>query len=101
MKTIDLQAFLLDSRIERVVLERWIARRWVLSIDDDGQPVLTDADAARACFIRDLTRDFGVNDEGIDLVLHLVDQLHGLRRMLADVRVQLDTVSPGQRDSTG
>ncbi|MFM2289347.1 MAG: hypothetical protein RL684_2490 [Pseudomonadota bacterium] len=100
MKTIDLQAFLLDSRIERVVLERWIARRWVLSIDDDGQPVLTDADAARACFIRDLTRDFGVNDEGIDLVLHLVDQLHGLRRMLADVRVQLDTVSPGQRDST-
>ena len=101
MKTIDLQAFLLDSRIERVVLERWIARRWVLSIDDDGQPVLTDADAARACFIRDLTRDFGVNDEGIDIVLHLVDQLHGMRRLLGELRVELDAVRDAPRGDEG
>jgi chaperone modulatory protein CbpM len=29
-----------------------------------------------------LTHDFGVIDEGIDLVLHLMDQLHGMRHAL-------------------
>ena len=35
----------------------------------------SDTDAARAHLIRDLKTDFGVNDEGVDVVLHLVDQL--------------------------
>lgn len=53
-----------------------------------GEPrgAISDIDAARALFIRDLQGDFGVNDEGIDLVLHLVDQVHGLRRALAVLR---------------
>jgi len=36
--------------------------------------------------IRDLKADFGVNDEGVDVILHLVDQLHGLRRALEQLR---------------
>lgn len=98
MKTIDLQAFLVESRIDRNVLERWIAQRWIVSVGTDERLALTDADAARARFIRDLTHDFGVNDEGVDLVLHLVDQLHGLRRMLAEVRTELEAASPAPRD---
>jgi chaperone modulatory protein CbpM len=46
-------------------------------------------DIARACLIRDLKTDFGVNDEGIDVILHLVDQLHGLRRTLEQLRKNL------------
>lgn len=98
MKTIDLQTFLVESRIDRNVLERWIAQRWIVSVSTDERLALTDADAARARFIRDLTHDFGVNDEGVDLVLHLVDQLHGLRRMLADVRTELEAASPAPRN---
>jgi chaperone modulatory protein CbpM len=37
-------------------------------------------DVARARLIRDLKDDFGVNDAGVDVILHLLDQLHGLRR---------------------
>jgi chaperone modulatory protein CbpM len=37
---------------------------------------------ARAQLIRDLRDDFGVNDEGISVVLHLIDQMHGLRRSM-------------------
>jgi chaperone modulatory protein CbpM len=37
---------------------------------------------ARAQLIRDLREDFGINDEGISVVLHLVDQMHGLRRSM-------------------
>lgn len=100
MKSIDLPAFLLESRIERDTLEHWIAQRWIVCADAQEQLALTDADAARARFIRDLTCDFGVNDPGVDLVLHLVDQLHGLRRMLAEVRQEL-AASATPRDPAG
>lgn len=40
---------------------------------------LDDADLARLRLILDLKEDFGVNDEAIPVILHLVDQLHGLR----------------------
>jgi len=43
-----------------------------------------DVDLARAHLIHDLKR-LGVNDEGIPVVLDLVDQLHGLRRTLRDL----------------
>ena len=39
-------------------------------------------DLARAELIRDLRDDLGVNDEGISVVLHLLDQVHGLRRSM-------------------
>jgi chaperone modulatory protein CbpM len=44
--------------------------------------MFADVDLARAQLIRDLRDDFGVNDEGISVVLHLIDQMHGLRRSM-------------------
>ena len=43
----------------------------------------TDMDLARANLIRDLKDKMGVNDEGLGVVLHLLDQMHALRRALA------------------
>ena len=99
MKTIDLQAFLDESTIELRVLEQWIERRWIVPPAGAATRArLSDLDAARAVFIRDLRADFGVNDEGVDIVLHLVDQLHGLRRLLGELRVELDAARGGPRD---
>jgi chaperone modulatory protein CbpM len=39
-------------------------------------------DLARAQLIRDLRDDIGVNNEGIGVILNLVDQLHGIRSVL-------------------
>jgi chaperone modulatory protein CbpM len=36
-----------------------------------------------------LKEDFGVNDEGISLVLHLLDQVHGLRRSMRELVEQM------------
>ncbi len=44
----------------------------------------SEADLARAELIRDLMQDLGVNDEGVGVILNLLDQMHGLRRALAD-----------------
>ena len=40
-------------------------------------------DLARANLIRDLKDNMGVNNEGLGVILHLLDQMHSLRRVLA------------------
>jgi hypothetical protein len=50
---------------------------------------LTDRDVARARLIQDLETDFGVNNEGIDIILHLVDQFHGMRPVFARIQADL------------
>jgi chaperone modulatory protein CbpM len=87
---IDVAEFLTRSGIEAQTMELWIERRWLVSLRQGEQPALTDLDAARARFIRDLKDAFGVNDEGVDLVLHLVDQLHGMRQVLGQLRAELE-----------
>ena len=46
----------------------------------------SEIDIARARLIRDLKMDLGVNDEGVGVILNLLDQLHGMRRNLMDLR---------------
>jgi chaperone modulatory protein CbpM len=45
----------------------------------------SDADVARVQLIRDLKNDLGINDEGVGVILNLVDQVHGLRRVLTEL----------------
>ncbi len=91
MTTIDLEKFLRESGIELERLEVWVERTWIVPAQAAAGIELSEADAARALFIRDLQVDFGVNDEGVDVVLHLVDQLHGLRRALVALRGPVTT----------
>ena len=44
--------------------------------------VFHDADVARGLLILDLSDSIGVNEEGIDVIMSLVDQVHGLRAKL-------------------
>ena len=46
----------------------------------------TDADLARAHLIQEMHQNMGVNRAGIDVALHLLDQVHGLRRALFALR---------------
>lgn len=87
--TIDLEQFLAESGIDAATLEQWFAREWITPPLGNGRTVIGEIDAARAVFIRELGSDFGVNDEGIEVVLHLVDQVHALRRALAVLRTGL------------
>ena len=56
-------------------------------------------DLARAGLIHDLKHNMGVNDEGLDVILHLIDQMHGLRRALAEALASMrerGTSAPGR-----
>lgn len=81
--------FLASSGLELHRLEICLEQRWLIPAETAAGATFSDRDLARAGLIRDLDRDLGVNDEGIDVVLHLVDQLHGLRQALALLREEM------------
>lgn len=87
--TIKLEEFLVRSGLDRPTIELWFEKGWIVSPETPEHAELSDIDAARAGFILELERDFGLNDEGVDLVLHLVDQLHGLRQALFSLRIDM------------
>lgn len=91
---IEIDEFLAQSGIDRRLLEDWIEREWLLPERKAKRVILTDIDAARARFIQDLRSDLGVNDEGIAIVLHLVDQLHGLRGAVTHIRTEIRIARP-------
>jgi chaperone modulatory protein CbpM len=83
----------LDSRM----VNAWIGEEWLLPASARTGLDFSEADFARALLIRDLKVDLGVNDEGIAIVLHLLDQLHGLRSLLKDIRAA-DAAAFGRDD---
>ena len=78
----DTGEFLRQARLNTQSLDAWIAAGWLLPHDDQGGRWFAEIDVARAQLIQDLKSDLGINDEGVDVILGLVDQLHGLRRTL-------------------
>lgn len=82
---VDRQQFLIRTRIETHVLETFIEEEWLIPRRDAGREEFSDADVARAHLIRDLQADIGVNDAGVGVILHLIDQLHGLRNTLHEI----------------
>ena len=82
---ISKQEFLVRAQLERETLEAWIEEEWLIPGESAGEVTFSDADVARAQLIGDLKNDLGVNDEGVGVVLNLVDQMHGLRSVLTEV----------------
>jgi chaperone modulatory protein CbpM len=83
--TMRTREFLLAARLEASVLAVWVEAGWLIPRRDDNADDFSDTDLARAQLIRDLQHDMGVNEEGIPIILDLIDQVHGLRRMLREV----------------
>lgn len=82
------EEFLTRSGIRIETLEIWLEQSWLVPDTSDAEVLFSEIDVARAHFIRDLQGDLGVNDPGIDVILHLVDQLHGLRRAFGELKAQ-------------
>jgi chaperone modulatory protein CbpM len=80
--TMNKREFLDSAGVRVETLDFWLEQRWLIPAQTADGTSFSDIDLARAHFIRDLKGDLGVNDEGVDVILHLVDQLHGLRRAL-------------------
>ena len=82
---IDRQQFSVRTGLEIETLEVWIKEEWLIPRQDATSQEFSEVDIARAHLIKDLKQDLGVNDEGIGVILYLIDQVHGLRRTLGDL----------------
>lgn len=78
--------FLEQTQVSRITLHAWISEEWLCPTQSSGELTFTEIDLARARLIADLTHDMGVNDAGVGVILHLIDQLHGLRRAMTELR---------------
>ena len=77
--------FLYRAQLDRETLEIWVEEEWLIPIPAETEPAFSEADLARAELIWELKRDLGVNNEGVGVILNLLDQVHSLRTALAEV----------------
>ena len=82
----ETQEFISRSHLNVPTLDAWIEAEWLVPVASGKAFQFSDADLARARLIRDLKADFGVNDEGIAIILRLLDQLYGLRCLVRDIQ---------------
>ena len=76
--------FLVRARIDIRKLDAWLESGWLAPHRNEGATRYSEIDLARAHLINDLS-DLGVNEAGLPIILDLVDQLHGLRRLLREL----------------
>lgn len=81
----DAPSFCARAGLEVSELEAWVEAGWIRPSRSGGGDRFSEADVARALLVHDLRRHMGVNDPGVDVILDLLDQLHGLRAALQDV----------------
>jgi chaperone modulatory protein CbpM len=77
--------FLYRSRLDQETLDICLEEEWLVPQQAADEPAFSEVDLARAQLIAELKRDLGVNDEGVGVILNLLDQVHSLRKVLADV----------------
>lgn len=94
---LEYEEFCFRAHLESGTLDAWIAAGWLIPAETEPRRAFSEADLARAQLIRDLSRDLGINDEGIAVVLDLIDQIHGLRRGLKSLSAALAVLPPDAR----
>ena len=68
------------------VISWFIEEEWITPIDEET-PFLDSEDVARIRLIRELREEFGVNDESMPIILHLLDQLNRIHLELEKYRI--------------
>jgi chaperone modulatory protein CbpM len=80
----EIRSYLIEAQFDARAVDHWIKVGWLLPIEADADR-LSEIDLARAQLIFDLTANLGVNDEGVPVILDLIDQVHGLRRAMREL----------------
>ncbi len=80
--------------IEVTVLQVWVEQRWLVPRRAGSSWIFEEDDLARARLIQDLTGPMGVNNDGVDVAMQLLDQIHGLRGRLRALMTAIRSQDP-------
>lgn len=75
MKILRIEEVCRFYHIEEDLILRFVTEEWV-SPKELEQLGFDEEDLARIQLIQELREDFGVNDEAVPIILHLIDQLN-------------------------
>jgi chaperone modulatory protein CbpM len=64
-----------DCELSQDLIIKFVQEEWIIPYDSENY-FFDEEDVARIKLIIDLQNNFGVNDEAIAIILHLVDQLN-------------------------
>ena len=64
--------------LSEVFIYKCVEEKWIIPYDIDNI-FFDEEDISRILLIKDLKKDFGVNDESVPIILHLIDQLHWMQ----------------------
>ena len=87
------QDFLLLIRIDDSTLDEWLEDEFLSPDQVENDLIFSEIDVARAHLILDLQNNMGVNNPGLSIILHLIDQMHSMRRLMSDVVTTLEKPS--------
>ena len=90
--------FLSRTKLDQHTLDIWMEEEWLVPQQFETELTFSEADIARVQLISDLIEEMGVNSEGVGIILHLLDQVHGLRSAVASL---LDTAKNKAEDTPG
>jgi chaperone modulatory protein CbpM len=97
---LDAMEFYRRTGISQTTLEEWAKAEWIRPRQTRNGWRFSTIDLVRAQFTLDLCNPMGINEEGVGVILHLVDQIHGLRRALrragSTIDVQDASIVPGR-----
>jgi len=66
-----------ELNLEQETLQRWIESRLIQPSDPSG-PFFDEEDLSRLRLLSDMKQLYGTNDESLEVLLHLIDQIHHL-----------------------
>ena len=81
-KSITLEEASREAGLEQKTILEFIHNEWITPAEPHPLS-LDEEDVARARLIAHLKNEFGVNDEAVPIILHLLDQLHHLHFQLS------------------
>lgn len=79
--TYTLQEISITTGIDEELILIYIKEEWIVPPSPETN-LFDEEDLARLWLIRELQNDLGVNSEAVPIILHLIDQIHGLHRQI-------------------
>jgi chaperone modulatory protein CbpM len=71
-------------------LRAWVRRGLLRPEAVRGAPLFADVDVARAALLKELSDDLAIDEESVEIVVSLLDQMHGLRAELKALAKAID-----------
>ena len=97
----EVQTLAAIPRLTRLRLTAFVQARIVMPLQAETGPVFRQADLARIELLCELAEEFGLDEDGLGLVMSLLDQLHAARRDLRAIAAAVAAEAPDVRARIG